>query len=450
MIKYVLTQDPPEYINRVKAKKRIYIYNPFLPKPTLEGPEGKETQDINLERIIKSKHIQSLYIPFASILTSKNSPAVSQLLGIIYDNWEILKEKELVLVASELNLHPEVENLCLLEIDEGLKEEEIREILQKADNVKDEQTEELVRAMKGLSGTEIHNILRSMRMVDPETVKKIKAKQIKKRTNLEYEEPQISFEQIGGNKNIKEYVKLLKASLNPKAERFGIKPPKGLIIVGPQGTAKSTMAKAIASELRIPYVKLQMGSFLSKYYGESESRLVTILKNINTISPCVVHIDEIDKVLKNTNQAHEATTRLAGILMEWMAEKDSYSPVIMTANYIENIDTEFRRAGRIDKIFYTWFPTEKERQSIWEIHLKLVKRNPNYFDLESLVEASENYTGAEIETTIQIALRKAFLQEREITTQDLIESLKEIIPIYKQKQSLFEEMLEQLKQFSPA
>lgn len=447
MIKFVLSQDVNEYIKRQSGTK--YTFNPFLAGGTLEGPNGKTT-NINLETVIKDQNVRTLYIPYGSVITGKESPFIPQLVGIIYGNWETIKEKQIIFVSSNLDIHPEIEPLLMLEIDEGISQEEIRRIVERSEKVLEEDIEEVVRAMKGLSATEIHNILQSNSIVKPQEVKKIKARQIKKRTNLEYEEPQISFNVIGGNENIKEYVQTLKACLNPQAERFGIKPPKGLIIVGPQGTAKSTMAKAIASELNLPYVKLQMGNFLSKYYGESESKLTTILKNINQLAPCLIHIDEMDKVLKNTNYSHEATSRLAGILMEWMAEKETYSPVIMTANYIENIDAEFRRAGRIDKIFYTWFPNKKERESIWKIHIRLTGRNPEKYQINRLIENSDYLTGAEIETAIQIALRKAFIQNRELTTQDMLEAIEEINPIYRQKQEIFERMFENLQQFTPA
>src|SRR5262249_59449054 len=123
------------------------------------------------------------------------------------------------------------------------------------------------------------------------------------------------------------------------------------------------------------------------------------------------------------------TSRVFASFITWLQEKTSAVFVVATANRIEELPPELLRKGRFDEIFFVDLPSHTERREIFAIHLRKRKRDPAQFDLDALAEVSEGFSGAEIEQAIISALFDAFDAGREITTEDVIRSVTQSVPL---------------------
>ncbi|MGL5313008.1 MAG: AAA family ATPase, partial [Peptostreptococcaceae bacterium] len=179
-----------------------------------------------------------------------------------------------------------------------------------------------------------------------------------------------------------------------------------------------------------PLLRLDIGRLLGKYVGESEHNMRVALKTAESISPCILWIDEIEKAFSGIDQsggASDITKRLFGHFLTWLQEKENTVFVVATANDISTFPPEFLRKGRFDEIFFVDFPTEEERERIFEIHLERRYKNRNDFDISKLAKSTEGYCGADIEEVVKLTLKKAFVNDKEqIDTQNLLDSIKEI------------------------
>ena len=258
---------------------------------------------------------------------------------------------------------------------------------------------------------------------------------IVKRTNLlEFYYKNEKPIKIGGLTNLKNWLKIRKLSLNKKAIMYGAKPPKGIILVGIQGTGKSISAKAIAMEWNLPLVKLDISKIFSGLLGESENKVKTAIEMCESISPCILWIDEIDKIfIKNvTNNDSGTTLRVTNILLTWLSEKKKDVFIIATANTIKNLPIEILRKGRFDEIFFVDLPKFKERINIFYIHLKKIRPLTWYeYNIYYLSKLTKKFSGAEIEQAIIDGMYRGLYQKREFTTKDIVNAIKQMIPLSK-------------------
>jgi len=168
-----------------------------------------------------------------------------------------------------------------------------------------------------------------------------------------------------GCANVEAFVEKRKQMfLTPK--RFpGATAPKGILFAGVPGTGKSLMAKKIASILGVPLLKLDMGSLMNSYIGESESRLRRALKMAESVAPCVLFIDELDKAFSTGENSHEVSKRMFGYMLGWM--QDCKEPVFIyaSANHLNMIDGAFLRSGRFDSKFFAFMPNAEQCADIF-------------------------------------------------------------------------------------
>ena len=242
-------------------------------------------------------------------------------------------------------------------------------------------------------------------------------------------------EDIGGLEKLKAWlqdqsyiVKNLQA-----AKEFGVKAPKGTLIAGMPGCGKSLTAKAAAALFQQPLLRLDIGSLLGKYVGESETNMRKALVMAESISPCVLWVDELEKAFvgMSGNNASEVSSRLLGYFLTWLQEKTAPVFIIATANDITALPPELLRKGRFDEIFYVGFPTKKERKKIIEIHLVKAKQDTSQFDIENLAKECRDYAGADIENAIFEAVKKAFIQQGKLTQELLLEAIRNTTPLRK-------------------
>lgn len=246
----------------------------------------------------------------------------------------------------------------------------------------------------------------------------------------------LTFDDLGGFDILKQSVSYRKRYFLhvSEAKKFGIlAPPKGIFIIGIPGTGKSLSAKCIANELNLPLYKLDIGALFRSYVGDSEANTRRALSLVEALSPCVLLLDEMEKMvagLKGSGTTDSGVTaRVMATLLSWM--QDSRAPIykVATANTLENIDASLIRRGRWDAVFAVDVPTYSERKEIFRIVLRRRGFDPKGFHLNVLSSDAVGFVGAEIESAIDEALFRAFSDEKPLTTMAIRDSLRSIVPL---------------------
>jgi SpoVK/Ycf46/Vps4 family AAA+-type ATPase len=237
-------------------------------------------------------------------------------------------------------------------------------------------------------------------------------------------------ENVGGLKVLKDWLRLRERAFSNRAREYGLPMPKGIALLGIPGTGKSLTAKMIGGLWHLPLLRLDVGALFGSLVGESEERTRRALHLAETIAPCVLWIDEMEKALAHGGLDSGTSTRVFGSILTWMQEKKSPVFVVATANDISAMPPELLRKGRFDEIFFLDLPTLNERREIFIVHLKKRRRVPEDYDLDRLARASEGFVGAEIEQAVIDAMYIGFNdEEREFTTDDILVSISRQVPL---------------------
>lgn len=302
-------------------------------------------------------------------------------------------------------------------------------------------TEKLVQACQGLSLEKIRRVLGKAivmyRKIDRNCISLFieEKKQIISQTNLlEFCATEERLQNIGGSYNLKRWLLTRKKAFSGKAATYKLHAPRGVLLIGLQGTGKSLLAKAVAGEWKLPLLRLDVGRVFGGIVGESEYRMREVIHTTETLAPCILWIDEIDKAFPESEQNHDSGTanRVLGTFATWLAEKTLPVFVIGTANDMYALPPELTRKGRFDEIFYIGTPSMEERQVIFEIQLKKFRPDTWYrYNTKALSRSSRRFSGAEIEQAIMEAMYTAFYEKREFTTRDIEKALKQTIPLLK-------------------
>ena len=355
-----------------------------------------------------------------------------------------LHPKTIIIIGSDLTIPKELQDLLtVLQFQLPLESEISQELdrLVTSLNIKiDPQLfENLTRACQGLSLERIRRVLSKIiatyKTIDNNSIAILlsEKKQIISQTEiLEYTSVDEKITNLGGLDNLKDWLRKRKTAFGVQASNYGLPTPRGLLLVGIQGTGKSLTAKAIANEWQLPLLKLDVGKLFGGIVGESESRLRQMINVAETISPCLLWIDEIDKAFSSTESKGDSGTsnRVLATFVSWLSEKKKPVFVIATANNIDLLPLEIIRKGRFDEIFFLDLPKQEEREEIFKIHIKEFRPNSwESFDYSKLAELSESFSGAEIRQSIIEGMYHAFYEKREFTTDDISMALTELIPL---------------------
>ncbi|WP_298974070.1 SUMF1/EgtB/PvdO family nonheme iron enzyme [uncultured Fusobacterium sp.] len=356
-----------------------------------------------------------------------------------------------IIVVSETETVPkELEKFTsILDIPNMSKDEIEKYILKfsKNNNIKVDEKDigEVAISLKGLTKLEIDHVLNmiiesknNISISGRDIIIKEKGQIIKKSSILEIIDFKEKIEDIGGLEGLKEWLKS-KAQVFRRldeAKKFGVDTPKGVLLVGMPGCGKSLAAKASARLFNVPLLRLDIGRLLGKYVGESEHNMRVALKTAESISPCILWIDEIEKAFAGINQdggASDITKRLFGQFLTWLQEKENTVFVVATANDITAFPPEFLRKGRFDEVFFIDFPNEEEREKIFKIHLEKRGKLNDKINLKELAEKTMGYCGADIEEVVKMTVETIFNvedieneEDSKLMTQDLLDSIKSI------------------------
>lgn len=355
-----------------------------------------------------------------------------------------LQPKTIIIIGFDYTIPKELQDLITvikfqLPVANEIKQELTRLINSLNIEIESELFENLTQACQGLSLERIRRVLSKIiatqKTINENSINILlnEKKQIISQTEiLEYWSAKEKITNIGGVDNLKQWLKKRKTSFGVQASNYGLPTPRGLLLVGIQGTGKSLTAKAVATEWQLPLLKLDVGKLFGGIVGESESRLRQMIEVSETLSPCILWIDEIDKAFSNTENKGDSGTsnRVLATFISWLSEKTKPVFVLATANNVDLLPLEIIRKGRFDEIFFLDLPQKEEREQIFKIHIKEFRPNSwKDYDYEKLVLLSESFSGAEIKQSIIEAMYHAFYEQREFTTEDICLALNELIPL---------------------
>lgn len=302
--------------------------------------------------------------------------------------------------------------------------------------------EEIIKAAHGLTLAEAKNAFTKSLVTNgrlgPEQIPDILAEKksiIRKNGLLEYYEPEVGLDDVGGLENLKDWLVKRKQAFSDRAAAFGLPVPRGVLLLGVQGCGKSLCAKAISTMWNLPLLRLDLGRIFASQIGGSESNMRRAIALAEEVAPCILWIDEIDKAFGGQGgdlSDGGASRRVMGTFLTWLGEKKSSVFVAATANNVSAMPPELLRKGRFDEIFFVDVPNERERRRILAIHLALRGRDPANFDLASLALATDGFNGAEIEQAVISGLFNAFYDNgRDLTDWDITLAAAETVPLSK-------------------
>ena len=312
------------------------------------------------------------------------------------------------------------------------------------ENFDDDDRQKLMPSLKGLTAFEIDRMLDmamssygTLSAEDREMINRHKKQMVKNSGVLELIDTPESLDSIGGLDALKNYLKIKAKVLQhlPEAQKAHVTVPKGVFIIGMPGCGKSLCAKASAALFDTPLLKMDMGSMMGKYVGESEANLRHAIKIAEAAAPCVLWIDEIEKAFSGVGGNNDIMTRMFGYFLSWMQDKTSSVYVIATANNADNLPPELKRKGRFDEIFCVNLPNEKEREAIFKVHLG--KRGHKDLKIDNaLLKATDGFNGADIESVVNEAVEEVFVKNLDgkndtLTSSVLLDKAKNTISISK-------------------
>ena len=355
------------------------------------------------------------------------------------------ERKTIVLLSPFLKLTPEIaEDVTVLEFPlptfQDIATELPRVVPDERVRLDPGGREALIKACQGLSMQRVRQVLAKaiasdgvLDEADINLVLEEKKQKIRQTEVLEFYPAAETMEDIGGLDNLKAWLALRAGAFTESARRYGLPNPRGVLLVGIQGTGKSLSAKAIAQLWRLPLLRLDVGRLMGSLVGESEAKAREMIRLAEAMAPAVLWMDELDKAFAGAGAYSGdsgTSARVLGTLITWMQEKTAPVFVVATANNIEALPPELLRKGRFDEIFFVDLPDDRERREIFEVHLKRVRESTlRNYALERLVAVSAGFSGAEIQQAIVEAMHEAFAQHREFTTEDILAVLRGSVPL---------------------
>lgn len=412
--------------------------------------QDERTRDPLLALTMVMDHMEPAIFVLRDLHPYLNDPGVSRKLR---DVASALKAsyKTVVLVSPTLKLPFELQKEITV-IDYDLPDvEELGRLLDtrvnelkasgKVDIKVDSQARErILNAARGLTLNEAENVFaKTLVMARKLTEEEIpiilseKEQAIRKTGMLEYYRAQEQFGDVGGLDLLKDWLRKRTSAFGEKARDFGLPAPKGVLLLGVQGCGKSLCAKSISSLWRLPLLRLDVGKVFSDLVGSSERNIRETIKVAESVAPCILWVDEIEKAFAGTQSSSFSdagtSARVFATFLTWLQEKTAPVFVIATANNIQLVPPELLRKGRLDEIFFVDLPTRQERAAIFGIHLRRRCRQDASFDLDRLAAASEGFSGAEIEESIVAALYDAFDAGKDLDTDTVLRSVTSTVPL---------------------
>jgi len=280
-------------------------------------------------------------------------------------------------------------------------------------------TGQLIDAMAGLNLHDCESVLLESffkhKKFDIGYISEFKASMVKKSGVLEIMTPRLGFEAVGDYESTKDFItkEIINVLKEPeRAEKMGIRPPRGILLFGPPGTGKTLLGRTFAFELKLPFIELRLENIMRSLVGETEQRIRSAIDLIEEVSPSVVFIDEMDRLGVRTDVSLDSgvSRRLFSSLLEWLGDDKRKAIVVGTTNEPDHLDPAMLRAGRLDRKIPLMLPGVEARKQIFIVHTSVQRTVPLSPDVsfDKLAQQTAYFSGAEIEELVLRAARKAF------------------------------------------
>jgi SpoVK/Ycf46/Vps4 family AAA+-type ATPase len=305
----------------------------------------------------------------------------------------------------------------------GLDPEELAKVVKDScSNFGIEPPEDYASLFRGFTSYEIDQVVtqslvdvmvdpRATKRIDPNFVSDYRRKQIRKTDLVQIiDTRKFTFKSVGGVERFKEWALKTRSCWTKEGRDFGLRVPRGVLLMGVYGCGKSLSAKALATEWGLPLVQLELGRLRNPAVGRSENNLIQALKIVETVAPCCIWIDEAEKSLSGGASSAQSdagtTSRMLGILSTWVQEMESPVSLILTANSLKNLPPEI--VNRLPDRFFFDVPDEPSRVDILRIHADAFSQDISSFQLSDLAKVSVDLVGREIEQCVESAMTSSF------------------------------------------
>lgn len=446
-----------DIISKVVGGSRIMEWNPITGLTNFSTKEPRGEELLPLDAFLRDIYLDEFFTndryivlrDIQDIIDTTEVKTVLQLMALrrLYDptyNTTVIIVSGIQKVPTELKQFVSFLDMSYPNEDEinSLIDEHVE--VNGYENFNDDDRQKLMPSLKGLTAFEIDRMLDmamssngTLSAEDREMINRHKKQMVKNSGVLELIDTPESLDSIGGLDTLKNYLKIKAKVLQhlPEAQKAYVTIPKGVFIIGMPGCGKSLCAKASAALFDTPLLKMDMGSMMGKYVGESEANLRHAIKIAEAAAPCVLWIDEIEKAFSGVGGNNDIMTRMFGYFLSWMQDKTSSVYVIATANNADNLPPELKRKGRFDEIFCVNLPNEKEREAIFKVHLG--KRGHKDLKIDNtLLKATDGFNGADIESVVNEAVEEVFVKNLDgkndtLTSSVLLDKAKNTISISK-------------------
>ena len=268
---------------------------------------------------------------------------------------------------------------------------------------------------------------------EPLTISRQKKGIIEASGLVTYIEPEGGLELVAGLEEVKRWAMSRRRALTPEAVKYGLPPPKGMVISGVSGCGKSKLVECLIMAWKVVGVAFDMGTLFDKFQGVAEARMRELIALLTSIAPCICRIDEFDKAFSGMGGGGEADggvgNRMLQSFLSWSAEKKVPVFLAATANDVTKLPIELMRSGRFDAVFAVDLPHYGERKDIVSVHIGKRKRDPEKFNLELLAEKSDGFTGADIEQSVIEGMYLAFEKDEEVATEHVLAAMAKLVPL---------------------
>lgn len=447
----------------------------------LSTGENRPMPDVEkMLKIIESTDKDTIFL-LKDIHDIWNAPRAKRKIRDILEKEDtpVQKYKPLFFISPIVDIPMELERLVALYTYELPTSEEINKQIEgmiaflENNNLEKPTEREIIaihNALKGMTLSEIINALKESvvetKKISVDYIIAAKEQTIKKTGLLQYITKLGNMGNVGGFDLLKDWLDDAHYAFNVDTDKYKVKPAKGIILSGFPGVGKSLIAKSIAYDWNLPLLKMNMGDIMGSHVGESEKNIERATKLAESVSPCILWVDELEKALAGGDSAASdggTTSRVISHLLTWLADKEAPVFVIGTANDLTKTKDELTRAGRFDEIFFLSVPSVEERIDILNIHLnkhgyEITDHNEELNqlapqDVYEIAQHMNDFSGAEIEQVVVSAARRAHAKfckgerdEHWATKAEFIQQAKELVPLAKRNPQLLSDLRRWAKQ----
>lgn len=303
---------------------------------------------------------------------------------------------------------------------------------------------EAASLLAGVTEIEAENVIAALiankciRKTDMDELRYAKDRLFADISGLEKIDVDESVKDVGGLEGLRKWLDEKKELLTPEKRDMmrakGLQPPRGILLVGVPGCGKSLSAKSISANWKLPLYRLDFATVQGSYVGQSEQQLKDALTTAESVSPCILWIDEIEKGLSGaTGGAGDGgvSTRMVGQFLFWMQECKKQVFVVATANDVSMLPSELLRRGRFDELFFVDLPTADERREILALYMrKYLNLNFAGEFAEKIVQMSDGFTGADLESTVRdLAYRSIANKEFVLSADNIVNAFNNVVPL---------------------